>query len=325
VRFARIVEAYETLSDPERRRQYDSGGAEATGGQSAADAVASFAFEGFDFTARVQGAAASTFGDLFADVVRAAADSLSGEDRGADLHAELRVPFSAVVEGLVSPFTVTRRARCLLCAGAGRLDVVGGRCPECAGSGAVRSARGHMVFSKPCSRCDGRGALRYVRCQGCQGEGVAMRTESVAVKVPAGVRDGERLRLVGLGNAGRRGAPDGDLHVTVHVEPHPLFRRDGEDLHLDVPIAVHEAAFGARVEVPSLVGPCRLRVPPGTQSGQSFRIRERGLPNTRTGQPGDLVATVRIVLPPLDDEGSRALVRALAQAYPEDVRKDLRV
>jgi molecular chaperone DnaJ len=152
-----------------------------------------------------------------------------------------------------------------------------------------------------------------------------MRTEPVAVKVPVGVRDGERLRLAGLGNAGRRGATDGDLHVTVHVEPHPLFRRDGDDLQLDVPIAVHEAAFGARLEVPSLSGPCRFRVPPGTQSGQTFRIRERGLPNARTGQPGDLVVTVRIVLPPLDDEGSRALVRALAQAYPDDVRKDLRV
>ncbi len=321
-RFRRIVEAYETLSDPERRQQYDSG-------QTPLQAPAAgptFAFEGFDFSARAHGAAASTFGDLFADVVRAAAESVSDDGgRGSDLHIDVQVPFTAAFEGVVTRFTVTRRGQCERCDGTGRRETRADRCPECGGAGVTRGARGHMVFTKACARCDGSGVLRFTNCPACGGEGLAIRSEDIAVKVPAGVRDGERLRLPGLGNAGRRGGGTGDLYVTVHVEPHPLYRREGDDLHIDVPIAIHEAAFGARIDVPSPSGPCRLRVPPGTQSGQQFRARERGLPSSRTGKPGDLVATVRIVLPPLDDEGARALVRALAEAYPEDVRSQLRV
>ena len=157
------------------------------------------------------------------------------------------------------------------------------------------------------------------------GRGSSGRSEAVAVKLPAGVREGETVRLAGQGNAGRHGGQVGDLHITVHVEPHPLFRREGDDLHLDVPVAIHEAAFGAKIDVPSPTGTCRMRVPPGTQSGQRFRLRERGVPSTRAGRPGDLIVTVRVVLPPLEDERSRALVRELASAYPDDVRKTLRM
>lgn len=325
LRFQRIVEAYETLSDPDRRRAYDAGAGAQAARQPEPETPATFAFEGFDFSARAQGAAASTFGDLFADVVRAAAESVTEQGRGADLHAELQVPFEAAVSGTIAEVTVTRRDRCTVCGGGGRVEVAVNRCRDCGGTGVLRSARGHMVFSKPCPRCDGTGSLRYVPCGGCGGDGVTIRTETIPVKVPAGVQDRERLRLPGLGNAGRRGREAGDLYVTVHVAPHPLFRREGDDLHLDVPVAIHEAAFGARIDVPSPTGMAKLRLPPGTQSGQQFRVRERGIPSRGTGRPGDLIATVRIMLPPLDDEHSRALVRELARAYPDDVRKDLRV
>jgi molecular chaperone DnaJ len=309
--FRRIVEAYETLSHPDKRRVYDSGAAPEAA-RPAPEEVAAFAFEGFDFTARVQGEAASTFGDLFADVVRAAAASVSDQDRGADLHADLRIPFAAVVDGVTARFAVTRRGRCGGCAGEGRLEAPGVPCPECGGTGTVRTARGHMVFRKACTRCEGTGAASFVPCPACAGAGVAMRTESLAVHVPAGVHDGERLCLTGEGNAGAHGAAPGDLYVTMHVEPDPRFHRDGDDVHIDVPLAIHEAAFGARLEVPSPTGPCRLRVPPGTQSGQQFRVREHGLPSPRTGRTGDLVATVRLVLPPTNDEHTRTLIRALA-------------
>lgn len=323
-RFRQIVEAYETLTDPDRRRQYDTGEpvSAARGGAEPAAAPV-FAFEGFDFTVQASGAAASTFGDLFADVMRAAAESaVDAGGRGADLHGDVRVPFEAVVQGITVHMTVTRLALCEGCAGAGRVSTLERRCATCLGTGTLRGARGHMVFARPCPSCEGSGALRYATCPTCRGDGMSMRAESVAVAVPAGVRDGERLRVPGAGNVGRRGGGAGDLYVTVHVAAHPRFRRDGDDLHVDVPLAIHEAAFGARIDIAAPTGPCRLRIPPGTDSGRQFRVRERGLPSARGGPPGDLVATVRLVLPPLDDERSRALVRELAQSYPDNVRRD---
>ena len=318
-RFRLIVEAYETLVDPDRRRQYDDGGqarpaVEPIPGQT-------FAFEGFDFGALVEGASASTFGDLFADVMRAAAESAVDSDgRGSDLHADVRLPFEAAVRGAVAHVTLTRLATCGGCAGRGRVSSSERPCAGCAGAGTLRGARGHMVFARPCPQCEGTGLMRFATCAVCRGEGVAMRTEAVAVAAPPGVRDGERLRLAGHGSAGRRGGASGDLYVTMHVATHPEFRREGDDLHVDVPLALHEAAFGARIDVASPTGACRLRIPPGTDSGRQFRVRERGLPSSRGGPPGDLVATVRVVLPPLDDERTRTLVRELARAYPADVR-----
>jgi molecular chaperone DnaJ len=324
-RFRQILEAYETLVDPDRRQQYDRGGVRALRplGEGATS-VATFAFAGFDFSTPAEGPSASTFGDLFAEVMReAAASAVAPKGHGADLHGDVHVPFEAAVQGTVAHLTVTRVAVCVSCGGSGRIDTLPQRCAACEGTGLLRGARGHMVFSRPCALCEGTGERRFAACPVCGGDAVAMRTESIAVKVPAGVRDGERLRLAGQGNAGRRGGAPGDLYVTVHVAPHPMFRRDGDDVRLDVPVAIHEAAFGARIDVPSPTGPCRLRIPPGTQSGREFRVRERGIPSARGGRPGDLVVTVRVVLPPLDDEHSRALVRELAASYPDDVRKAL--
>jgi molecular chaperone DnaJ len=322
--FRQIVEAYETLVDPGRREQYDTGEVRAAHPGLEAAGVPSFAFAGFDFSARVQGSSASTFGDLFADVMReAVASAVDAKGQGADLHGEVSVPFETAVNGAIVHVPVTRVAVCLSCNGEGRLPAAHERCAHCEGGGFLRGARGHMVFSRPCPHCDGTGERRFVACPGCGGNAVVMRSESIAVKVPAGIRDGERMRLVGQGNAGRRGGASGDLHVTVHVATHPIFRREGDDVRVDVPVAIHEAAFGTRIDVPSPTGPCRLRIPPGTQSGRVFRVRERGIPSARGGRPGDLVVTVRVVLPPLDDERSRALVRELASAYPDDVRKAL--
>jgi molecular chaperone DnaJ len=317
--FRRIVEAYETLSHPDKRRAYDSG-AEPEAPRPEPEEAPAFAFEGFDFTARAQGAQASTFGDLFADVVRAATASVTDQGRGADLHVDVEVPFAMAVEGGTVRFAVTRRGRCGGCHGEGRLAAPGVPCSGCGGTGTVRTARGHMVFRKACTQCDGTGAANFAPCRGCGGAGVVMRSDPVAVAVPAGVPDGERIRIPGEGNAGGRGAAPGDLYVTVHVLADPRFRREGDDLHIDLPLAIHEAAFGARVDVPSPAGPCRLKVPPGTQSGQQFRVRERGMPSPRSGRVGDLVATVRLVLPPLNDEHTRTLIRSLAGAYPADVR-----
>lgn len=332
LRFRRIVEAYETLVDPERRQQYDAGES-----QAAQPAAALFEFEGFDFSAAAEGAMASTFGDLFADVIRAAVPNAADSPRGADLHGDLEVTFEEAMRGVTQRIAVMRQARCGVCRGAGRVEALQQLCTQCGGEGAVRVARGHMLFTKPCAACEGTGAQFDAFCAVCRGEGSVMHSESVQVDVPPGVMDGERLRLPGRGHAGRRNGPAGDLYLTIHVAAHPFFRREGDDVCIEVPVTLEEAALGARIEVPAPPAPlpagasatagaetCRLRVPPGTQSGQIFRLRERGAPSRRGGPPGDLLVTTRLVLPVLADERSKELIRELARLNPQDVRRHLR-
>ena len=318
--FREISEAYETLIDPERRRRYDTSGRSRT----AAEEV-SVGFEGFDFSVTASGASASTFGDLFADILtQRGGDALAASgDRGADLHHGITIGFEDAMRGGHHTVTVTRQEHCRACKGRGRLPVAETRCVHCQGSGALKSARGHMVFSRPCAQCGGSGRQGAARCPTCAGGQVEMRTETLTMAVPAGLADGARVRVPGKGHVGRNGGESGDLYITVHVTPHPVFRREGDDLHIVVPIAVHEAALGIKFELPSLDGRVRVRVPPGTQSGQRFRIRERGVPSPRAGRRGDLVVEVRLVLPTLLDERSKDLLREFGRINGEDVRKAL--
>ena len=178
-----------------------------------------------------------------------------------------------------------------------------------------------MVFSRSCTSCGGTGQQMPRPCDPCSGTGVETRSETATVRVPGGVADGDRLRVPGKGHAGTRGGAPGDLYVTAKVASHPVYRREGDDLHMIVPVAVHEAALGAKVIVHTLEGDARLRVPPGTQSGQRFRLRERGAPSTRTGQRGDLVVEVRIMLPKVLDERSKELLREFGRLNGEGVRE----
>jgi molecular chaperone DnaJ len=317
--FRQIAEAYETLSDPDRRRRYD-----ATGRHVASDPV-TYGFEGFDFSATVNGSSAPTFGDLFADIInqRTQRDASGHEStplRGADLHQSLELAFEEAMRGGQRAITVTRHERCRTCKGSGFMHIAESRCSQCHGTGMVKTTRGHMVFSRPCTGCDGSGRRRQARCPTCQGQQVETRSELLTVNIPAGLADGARIRVPGKGHAGRNGDGNGDLYITVKVHAHPTFRREGDDLHMVVPIAIHEAALGAKVDVPSLDGPARLRVPPGTQSGQRFRLRERGVASPRDGRRGDLVVEVRLVLPKLLDERSKELLREFGRINHESVR-----
>ncbi len=318
VRFRAVVEAYETLSDPGRRRDYDAGAGPFPSGT----ASVSFGFEGFDFSGQAaHGAQASTFGDLFADVIHQTLGGGTGPEDGPDLHVTVTVSFADMMRGVDRAVSLVRRRVCRACRGAGAVSVSEATCAACGGTGVIRSARGRMLFSKPCAKCSGTGRQRRTPCAPCGGQGVDARAETVTIGIPAGVRDGERLRLMGFGHAGLRGGRDGDLYVTVSVEPHPLFRRDGLDLLLPVPVAVHEAALGTRFEIPTFDGPVRLRVPPGTQAGQRFRLRDRGVPSPADGRRGDLVVEVRLVLPSVLDERSKALLKAFGEQQTEDVRE----
>jgi len=316
--FRQIAEAYETLSDPDRRRRYD-----AIGHQTAVEPMA-YGFEGFDFSVSVNGASAPTFGDLFADVIgqRGQREPREGAPlRGADLHQTLDLNFEDAMRGGQRAIAVTRQEHCRTCKGFGYLQVAEGRCPQCHGTGAVKTTRGHMVFSRPCTGCEGSGHRRKTKCPTCHGQQVETRSEPLSVNIPGGLADGARIRVAGKGHVGRNGGEYGDLYITVHVQPHPTFRREGDDLHIVVPVAIHEAALGAKIDVPALEGAARLRVPPGTQSGQRFRLHERGVASPRDGRRGDLVVEVRLVLPKLLDERSKELLREFGRINHEDVRK----
>ena len=314
-RFRQILEAYETLIDPARRSRYDAGHPiNVAGGQPGSG------FEGFDFSARGVDYSA-TFGDLFAEVLTERGVRQASPQRGADLHVEMQVTFEEALAGGQRAVTVTRRDHCRVCAGSGRTRTSTGPCHLCQGTGAVKSVRGHMIFSRNCGACGGTGRQRPRPCEPCAGTGHETRSETVTVRIPPGVADGDRLRVPGKGNVGGGAGPAGDLYVTAKVGPHAVFRRDSDDLHMSVPIAVHEAALGARVEIRTLDGTARLRIPPGTQTGQRFRLRGHGAPSTRNGQRGDLIVEVRIMLPKLLDERSKELLREFGRINVEPVRE----
>jgi molecular chaperone DnaJ len=323
LRFRQILEAYETLSDPNLRRRYDTG--EARDGGGAAEAGSSFGFTGFDFSPGAQASRTTTFGDLFEEVFarRGGRGPRTGAERGADLHARATLSFEQAWQGDDWPVTVTRQEGCRACAGSGYKRTVESRCLSCEGTGVVRSVRGHMVFAKNCPYCAGSGRLRQQLCGSCQGQGVETRVDALTVRIPAGVADGARVRVAGKGHAGVRGGPPGDLLIDVTVRPHRLFRRDGDDLHLTIPIAIHEAALGARIEIPTPEGPARVRVLPGTQSGQRFRVRGRGVPSPRDGRRGDLVVEVRLMLPKVIDERSKELLREFGRINGESARREM--
>jgi molecular chaperone DnaJ len=316
-RFRQILAAYETLSDPDRRRRYDSGEAETAD----ADDASSFGFTGFDFSGRAAPERSTTFGELFEEVFKGRPGrDVASANRGADIHAPLSLGFEDAWHGVEHTLTVTRQDVCHACEGTGARRVAQTRCMVCEGTGSVRSVRGHMVFAKNCPHCGGAGRIEQAPCSVCHGFSIEPRVETLTVRIPAGVSGGARVRVAGKGHAGMRGGPPGDLFIEVHVREHPVYRRDGDDLLMTVPVAVHEAALGARIVVTTPDGPMRLKIPPGTQSGQRFRLRDRGAVS-RSGRRGDLVVNVLLKLPKLLDERSKALLREFGQINAESVRE----
>jgi molecular chaperone DnaJ len=317
--YRQIQHAYSVLADLERRREYDRGA-----GRGAVEVEAAVSFEGFDFSTPAEGPLAATFSELFADVFQDAAREATTPSRGVDIEATLGLSFTDAVRGGSFPLSIVRQERCPACGGDGRVPRPAVACPACAGQGSRRWARGHMVFTTRCEGCDGTGRLTRQGCRVCAGVGVQARSEVVTVGVPPGIDTGARVAVPGRGHVGARGGPGGDLYVTVEVGEHPFFRRIGRDVHVRVPIAVHEAALGARIEVPTLDGPVRVRIPPGTSSGRRLRVPGHGVPSaTAAGEAGDLIVETLIVLPALRDERSRELMREFGRLNDVDVRREM--
>ena len=318
-RYRVLSMALEVLSDPQRRTQYDRGDMK----DEARVAPPEVGFHGFDFSAEV-GAGRAGFRELFAGVLRSAQGLRHGEPaRGEDLEQLTRLTFDESLAGTERRIHVVRADHCSICGGAGDVAFGPVACAPCGGTGQVRATRGHMVFSQACAHCSGDGVLTRRSCERCGGEGRVRQSEWLDVRIPAGVAAGSRVRIPGCGNAGRRGGPHGDFVLAIDVEPHPLYRREGDDLHCIVPITVTEAALGGHIEVPTPDGPFTIEIPAGTQAGQRFRLRKRGAPKLGEGARGDLYVEAQVWVPAITDNRSRALLAEVARLNPHDPRKGL--
>jgi molecular chaperone DnaJ len=313
--FKRITEAYEILSDPLKREFYDvngfySEGVLESGGQRGWE----FSFQGFSFS-RPGGL---DFSDVFG---RPNHVQRRDPERGEDLEHAVSIGFEEALAGRKAHINVVRMAECSSCGGTGQAR--GSReaaCPGCTGTGKSIRTKGHLRFSVTCSDCGGTG--RYVTlCRDCAGEGRGSRSERIDLDLPAGVASGSRVRVPGKGNAGRFGGPAGDLYVVVGVGEHAFFKRIGDNIHCTIPLTVPEAALGTKIEVPTIDGRAMVRIPPGTQPGQTFRMRGRGAPSLlNPGLRGDQYVEVKVVVPRVADERSKQILRELAKLNPEDPR-----
>jgi molecular chaperone DnaJ len=343
-KFKEISEANDVLSDEKKRKIYDQVGfysdqidpaqAEAYARQQqAGGGHGRVNFDGFDFSG-FQGAggpaagAGSTgwgsFKDIFSGIFSGAQHPQAprGPQPGTDLEYQASVDFWTAIRGGQMRIQVHRQEICPTCHGQ---TTTGGPmvCPECNGTGQVTQMGGRMKFNIPCPRCNGTGRTTNA-CATCHGEGTVSRTETVDFRIKAGTRDGQRIRLQGKGNAGVNGGPAGDLFLIVRTGTHPVFTRAGDDIQISVPVTVAEASLGAKVDVPTIDGRAQLKIPPGTQSGQKLRMRERGVENAQNpGQRGDQIVTVEVVVPHLNDERSREIMRELAKLNADDPRKAL--
>jgi molecular chaperone DnaJ len=359
-KFKALSEANDVLSDPKKRKIYDQIGfysdnidpaaaeAYARGGPTGAGGFGDvsgsrpgtgqgvpFDFGGFDFSDFMEntsrgrrsgggGGAGGGFRDIFSGIFGGGRGTSTdvGPGPGSDLEYQVNVPFWTAIRGGVMRLNITRQDSCADCYGQGYIEAPG-KCPECNGIGQITQTGGRMKFNVTCPRCHGTGK-NISACPTCHGEGTISRTEPLEVRIKAGTRDGQRIRLAGKGNAGAHGGTPGDLYVIIRIDLHPVFRREGDDIYITVPVTVTEAALGAKIEVPTIDGRALLKIPPGTQPGQKLRLREKGVPSaSKEGVRGDEIVEITVRIPMPRDERTKELLRELAKLNPEDPREEL--
>ena len=333
-RFKEVSEAYDVLSDPKRRGEYDEarrlfgsggrpGGFPGAGGGQPFDLGDLFGAAGGAGPAAGRGGLGDLFGGLFGGAGQATArgrsQAASGPARGQDVETEATLSFDEAVLGVTVPLRMQSPGTCPTCSGSGaRPGTSPHTCTVCQGAGVTSRSQGAFAFSEPCRDCRGTGQVLDGPCPTCAGSGITSQTRTITVRIPAGVKDGQRIRLAGKGAPGRRGGPAGDLFVVVHVAEHTLLGRKGEDLTLTVPITFAEASLGTTLTVPTLDGTVSLKVPPGTASGRTLRVRGRGVPGK--GRQGDLLVTLEVAVPVNLTTAQRKMIESLAEEMDEDPR-----
>ncbi|MBN1203461.1 MAG: J domain-containing protein [Myxococcaceae bacterium] len=345
-RFKQLNTAFEVLSDPKKRKLYDEFGEDAakmgfdekkadayrayrsarTGGRGEGMGGIPFSGGGVDFD----------LGDLFGDLFgRAGAGGgfdvgevfgrrarPQGPEHGEDLTAQVTLSLAEAITGTERVLSIQRPGRCQRCQGRGETGH-SGPCPTCKGTGRLRRSAG-ASFASACPTCNGTGRAAE-DCPVCEGTGVAKETTRLTVKIPPGVQTGSKVRLGGQGAAGPHGGPPGDLYIETEVAEHPLVRREGDDLYMDLPVTISEAILGAEVKVPTFQGEVTVKVPPGSQSGRKMRLKGRGAPSLKAGPTGDLYLVLQVKVPEESSPEVKAAAETLARAYPRDVRQELKL
>jgi molecular chaperone DnaJ len=314
-RFKEVQSAYDLLSDPEKRKQYDTiGAAGPSMGGGYGPSAGGFRFETADFDL------SDLLGGMFGGG-RAGRRTQARAERGVDLESRVRLSFEDALRGATVRVPVEVETACHVCGGTrAEPGTAPKTCPDCGGSGIVSDAQGLFALSRPCPRCRGNGAIVDTPCGACRGTGRERVTKRYQVKVPPGARDGTRIRLKGKGEPGLNGGPAGDLYVVVEVEPSPLYERRGVDLVLDVPVTYPEAALGATVEIPTPDGPVALKVPSGSENGKLLRVKGRGAPKLKGSGRGDLLARVRVTVPQKLSKAEKEALEAYRKASRERPR-----
>lgn len=336
-RFKEVSEAYDVLSDATKRKEYDearslfgAGGFRVPTGSRPGGAGANFDLN--DLLGQMGsrgGGGSGGLGDILGGLFgNRGAGTRAGQvpRKGLDLEAQLTLGFGDAVAGVTAPLRLTVPGPCATCAGTGaKPGTVPRVCPQCSGTGHVsRSAGGGFAFDEPCLECRGQGLLVDDPCPTCAGTGRSASERSLTVRIPPGVADGQRIRIKGKGGPGERGGPAGDLVVTVHVTAHPVFGRSADNLTVTVPVTFPEAALGATVPVPTLGGlPVSVKVPPGTASGRTLRVRGKGVPH-KDGSRGDLLVTLQVAVPQKLSGKAKEALESFAEAASDDPRAGLR-
>ena len=294
--FKKVSEAYEVLKDPDKRAAYDRFGHAAfqgMGGGARGPSGAGGFHDPFDIFREVFGG-----GGIFDDLFGGGRSDPSQPQRGNDLRYDMEITFDEAAQGCEKEITVSKPAPCETCQGSGAEP--GSRirtCPSCGGRGQVVNSRGIFSIAQTCPHCQGAGRVLEKPCKACHGQGRRERSSKIKLRIPAGVDTGSRLRSSGNGEAGFRGGPPGDLYVVLHVQPHAIFQRDGDDLLCEVPVSFTQAALGAEIEVPALDGGTMIKIPPGTQPGTMFRLKSKGIKNVQGYGHGDLHIRVNVEVP----------------------------
>jgi molecular chaperone DnaJ len=326
-RFKEVQGAYDVLSDPEKRKEYDQVGQRIFNGARGQPGGGNFQWSGNLGDLGDLGDLSDLFGGMFGGrATRGSSRRAPRGERGRDVEVVVSLSFEDSLKGVTTKIPVELEMPCSVCHGSGAepgtSPII---CPQCRGRGVVSEDEGFFAFSRPCPRCGGNGTVIEHPCKRCKGSGRERRTKRYTVKIPPGVKDGTRIRLKGKGEAGTNGGPPGDLIVVTRVAPSPLYERRGFDLVLEVPVTYAEAALGATVEIPTPDGRVALKVPPGSQDGKLLKVKGRGAPKLKGGGRGDLLARLRVAVPTKLSKAERDAIENLQKVAHDDPREKLSV